>query len=498
MSINAHPLLSKSRFLAGLQCLKRLYLESYYRDLADEVAPSQQAIFDSGTAIGELARQRFPGGRLVREPYYEQREAERTTRRLLADTSIPALYEPAFSFEGIRTRVDILRRTDGVNFDLIEVKSTTRLKDVHIPDIAVQAYVAERCSITIRRAYLMHINRNYVYPGGDHSLQALFKLEDVTELAREYIEDAVPVELARMRQMLNADETPDITTGRHCSTPYVCPFFGHCHQGEPEHPIRLLPNLRRPLEERFRDAGITDISCIPPGFSGLSGLQRRVQASVVTGETYVSTELGTKLAEIGAPASFLDFETLSPAVPIFPGTRPYQAIPFQWSLHVRASDGSLVHQYFLDDGVGDPRKRFIESLLESVPPVGPVVTYSSYEGTVIERLAEEMAPYRSRLLELRGRLVDLLPIVRSSYYHANFRGSFSIKSVASALVPALDYKDLEIQDGTSAAAKFEQLVRGNAAESEMAQIREALLAYCSRDTEAMVHVYEALLTEVST
>ena len=255
MSINTHPWLSKSRFLAGLQCLKRLYLESYHRDLADEVAPSQQAIFDSGTAVGELARQRFPGGRLVREPYYEQRQAERTTRRLLADTSIPALFEPAFSFEGIRTRVDILRRTDGGNFDLIEVKSTTRLKDVHIPDIAVQAYAVERCGITIRRAYLMHINRNYVYPGGDHSLQALFKLEDVTELAREYIEDAVPVELARMRQMLNADETPDITTGRHCTTPYVCPFFGHCHQGEPEHPIRLLPNLRQAARRTVQGRG---------------------------------------------------------------------------------------------------------------------------------------------------------------------------------------------------------------------------------------------------
>ena len=223
-----------------------------------------------------------------------------------------------------------------------------------------------------------------------------------------------------------------------------------------------------------------------------------MQASVVTGETYVSADLGTQLAEIGVPASFLDFETLSPAVPIFPGTRPYQAIPFQWSLHVRAFDGSLVHKYFLDDGVGDPRKRFMESLLESVPPVGPVVTYSSYEVTVLKRLAEEMAPYRSLLLELRGRIVDLLPIVRSSYYHAKFRGSFSIKSVASALVPALDYNDLEIQDGTSAAAKYEQLVREKVDEPEAAQIREALLAYCSRDTEAMVHVYEALLTEANT
>lgn len=148
--------LSKSRFMAGLQCLKRLYLECHQRDLADPVQPGRPAIFDSGTVVGELARHRFPGGKLVEEQYFEQRSAERTTGRLLSDSSVPAGYEAAFTFNGVHTRVDVLRRTEDNEFDLIEVKSTAGLKEVHIPDVAIQVHVVEGCSVPIRRAYLMH------------------------------------------------------------------------------------------------------------------------------------------------------------------------------------------------------------------------------------------------------------------------------------------------------------------------------------------------------
>ena len=492
MTSNSYPRLSKSRFMAGLQCLKRLYLECHHRDLADEVGPVQQAIFDSGIAVGELARQRFPGGRLVQEKYFEQREAERTTRRLLEDGSIPAMYEPAFTFEGIQTRVDILRRTEDGKFDLIEVKSNTSLKDVHIPDVAIQLHVIEGCGVPIRRTFLMRIDRSYVYRGGKHHLEELFALEDVTNRARAYIEHAAPGKLARMWQSLRVTQTLDIETGRHCTTPYRCPFYGHCHRDEPEHPVSDLPSLSRPLEKRLRNKGITDIRSIPPDFMGLTSMQRRMIPSVVTGQPYAGPKLASELARIEAPASFLDFETLSPAVPRYTGTRPYQAIPFQWSLHVRAADGELTHSSFLDDGLDDPRERFITSLLKAVPPEGSVVAYSGYEGTVLRNLAEAFPSHCARLLELRERIVDLLQLIRGNYYHPGFHGSLSIKAVAPALVPDLLYEDLEIQEGTSAGAYFARLADGDVVESERTRIRKALSAYCERDTEAMVRVYEAL------
>ena len=172
--------LSKSRFMAGLQCLKRLYLECYERELADPIDERQQAIFDTGTGVGELARERFSHGRLIEERYFEIPQAIRTTEKVLSDATIPALFEAAFAFENIQIRVDILNRNSTGTFDLIEVKSTTSAKSQHIPDVAIQLHVLKGLGIPIRYAYLMHINSGYVYQGGPYELEGLFSLEDVT------------------------------------------------------------------------------------------------------------------------------------------------------------------------------------------------------------------------------------------------------------------------------------------------------------------------------
>ncbi len=489
--------LSKSRFMAGLQCLKRLYLECHHRDLADPVGAAQQTIFDSGTAVGELARGRFSGGLLVEEPYFKQQDAERTTQKLLLDDSVTTLYEAAFTYEGIHCRVDVLRRTERGAFDIIEVKSTTGMKDIHVPDIAIQMHVVEGSGIPVRRAYLMHIDRTYIYSGGEHDVEGLFALEDVTDEVRSYLETSVPGHLNSMWQSLESAETLEIETGRHCNFPYRCPFFGHCHAEDPEHPVSSLPNLRHGLEESLMQEGISDLRDIPPGYPGLSVLQRRVLDSVVTGLPYIGADLEYKLSEIGYPASFLDFETFSPAIPMYAGTSPYQTIPFQWSLHVRDTDGLVSHYSFLDDGRGDLRERLITSLLGTIPPNGTVVTYSGYEAYVLRELARAFPSYERSLKGLSSRIIDLLQLIRGSYYHPEFHGSFSIKSVVSALAPDLVYEDLDIREGASAAAVYEKLIRGDLGESNVTRIRDALLAYCARDSETMVRVYEALMLEAN-
>ncbi len=495
MAYQSSPLLSKSRFTAGLQCLKRLYLECYHRDLADPIDAGQQAVFDAGTAVGELARMRFSDGVLISEEFFKHDQAVESTLALLSDNSVPALYEPAFTFQGIRTRVDVLLRGDGQSFDLVEVKSTTGVRDHHIPDVAIQLHVVEGCGVSVSRAYLMHINNAYLYQGGGHDLDQLFALSDVTDQARRYEAEAIPSYLAEMWQALQLDVAPEIETGSHCTTPYRCPFFGHCHRDEPEHPISDLPRLKREDHERLRASGIRDIGSVPPNFTGLSLMQLRVRDSVVTCQPFVGPKLAASLGEIGFPASFLDFETLSLAVPIYPGTRPYQTIPFQWSLHVREESGGLTRSAFLDDGVGDPRERFITALLEAVPAEGSIVVYSGYETTVLKGLAQAFPEYRSPLLALSERVVDLLRLVRENYYHHGFHGSFSIKSVLPALVPDLGYADLEVPDGVAASAAYARIISGDAPEAEKASLRQALLAYCERDTEAMVRVYEALVEE---
>ncbi len=341
----------------------------------------------------------------------------------------------------------------------------------------------------------MHINSAYVYQGGDHDLDRLFSLTDVTEEARSYAAEEMPTGLARMWESLRLAETLDIETGRHCAIPHRCPFFGHCHRDEAKHPIRDLPRLKQGDYDRLKASGIRDIGAIPPDFTGLSGVQIRVRDSVASGRPFAGPDLASRLGEISFPASFLDFEALNPAIPIYVGTRPYQTIPFQWSVHVRDTNGGLRHSSFLDDGPGDPRERFAASLLAAMPPRGAIVTYSSYEETVMKGLAQAFPEYESRLLAACGRIVDLLPIIRGSYYHPKFHGNFSIKSVISALAPELAYDNLEIPEGRAAAAAYAGLIASDTPQSDGAEIREALLAYCERDTEAMVRVFETLLAE---
>ena len=410
---------------------------------------------------------------------------------------MPALYEAAFTFEGIRTRVDVLSRVNDLEFDLVEVKSSTSVRDEHIRDVAIQTHVVEGSGVTIRRAYLMHIDNTYVCSGGDHDLDQLFALEDVTDEVKAYSDSDMTGDLARMWESLETEETLAIETGPHCKIPYTCPFFGHCHRDEPEHPIRELPGLRQALRDHLKASEIDDIVGIPPDFSGLSWMQRRVLNSVTSGYPRVGPELASRLSEITFPASFLDFETLSPGVPLYPGTGPYQPVPFQWSLHVLEPDGGLTHRAFLDDGQGDPRERFVISLLDAVPPAGSLVTYSSYEVGVMTRLAQSFPQYEDRLMELGGRVIDLLQVIRGNYYHPGFHGSFSLKSVVPALVPDLAYGDLDIPEDLTAAAAYAGLVADKTPDSDRQAIREALLAYCARDTETMVRLYEALLAESS-
>ena len=487
------PNLSKSRFQAGLQCLKRLYLECYNRDLADPIDPATQAVFDTGNAVGEKARLRFPGGTLVDESHLEHARAVISTQALLSDLSVPALYEAAVNFEDIRARFDILVRKDGQVFDLVEVKSSTSVKKEHYTDVAVQLYAAEGSGIVIDRAYLMHINNTYVYQGGEHDLEQLFTLADVTGRARTYVAEGMANDLAEMWATLDLDGPPDIDTGKHCKSPYTCSFFGHCHSGEPEHPVRQLPRISDKLWASLKDLGIEHIGSIPEGLPGLNAMQQRVRNSVIVGRPYVDPGLRASLEEITFPASFVDFETVSPALPIYPGTRPYETVPFQWSLHLMDASGELTHDEFLNSDKEDPRERFAASLLDALPSEGSIITYSSYEKGVIDGLAQALPQYRESLLALADRIADLLKVVRDGYYHPGFHGSFSIKQVLPALSPGTGYGELEVQEGMEASTKYLRLVTSDVPAAEDERVREALLAYCQRDTEAMVLVYRALL-----
>ncbi|MDD5094108.1 MAG: DUF2779 domain-containing protein [Dehalococcoidia bacterium] len=492
------PLLSKSRFMAGLQCHKRLYLECYHRDLADEISASQQSIFDAGTEVGVLARKMYSGGILIGEDHLYHEESVKSTATMLCDRSIPAIYEAGFLFDDVRVRVDILARVEGDAFDLIEVKSNTELKDEHLYDIGIQAYVLQGCGIKVKRAYLCHIDTDYVYQGGDYDLRQLFELEDITRDTQR-LQSEIPTLLAMMRSPLQKLEPPNIQIGRQCTKPYDCPFSGYCHQDEPEHHISQLPRASETLLSSLKEAGINDIRDIPVGFPGLNAMQQRVRDCVVDNRWYLDPHLSLELSQLEYPVHFLDFETFNPVLPLYPGTRPYQVIPFQWSDHILGKDGVLSHEAFLYDGFDDPRESFARSLLASLGESGSIVVYSGFEESRIRDLALALPHLSGDLMSiLDGRIVDLLKLIRKYCYHPEFHGSFSIKAVLPALVSNLGYDDLDIGEGGTASAAYAEMIRPETTPERREWIRGALLAYCKRDTQAEVHLVKVLRNRLET
>lgn len=484
------PRLSKSKFLAGLQCHKRVYLDVHHPSWAAPPDPSMQAVLDMGTELGVLARSQFPGGLLIEEGYRQREAALAHTGKVLADPTVSAIFEGAFEHHGVLVRVDILERIVGpggevLSWRLIEVKSSSRVKDVHLADLAIQSEVLLGCGIVLSAMCLMHINTDYVYEGGDIDVGRLFAIEDVTDAVMSRRVN-VPEQVAEMKLLLLQNTPPAVEPGPHCQSPYECPFWNHCTKDKPARWIYHLPGSKQ-IVRRLVEQGITTIDEIPAG-TALSLSQRRVKDNV----EWVSAKLEAVLQSIQYPVHHVDFETVMLAAPRVPATRPYQSIPVQWSNHIEDESGIVTHQEFLHEEPTEPRKRWAEALIESLGDHGSICVYSSYEEAMIRQLGEAFPEFRSAFKPILKRLWDLHPIVKDYYYHPGFNGSYSMKSVLPALAPSLAYDDLRIREGGQAAAEYYRMVFVETDWVERAAIREALLRYCERDTFAMVALRRVL------
>ena len=483
------PLLSKSKFLSGLQCSRRLWLEVHRPELAPPPDPQTEALFATGREVGELARQCFPRGVLVEEAYHQHDQAVERSAEVLGQAGVPAIFEAAFSHDGVCMRADILGRGEA-GWRLIEVKSSASLKDEHVPDLAVQHHVLSGCGVEVESDHLMRINTGYVYDGRRLDLGQLFTLDDATG-AVAGMAGEVPDLLAEQRTLLASLDEPAVAPAFQCASPWNCPFTSHCTEDKPRYWVRRLPGIGRSRFEELVAAGIEDIADIPPSF-GLTERQQRACMATRTGRPWVSADLGGELSAIVRPVRFLDFETIGPVIPRYPGTRPYQAIPFQWSLYTVTPSGSATHTSFLSDSDLDPRRELAESLLEALGDRGSIVAYNAgFETGIIQGLAEALPDRAARLLGLLDRVVDLLSILRRCYYHRDLLGSFSLKQVVPVLVPDCAYGDLAIQDGAVASLEYLRMLSAPDPE-ERDRIRASLLDYCQRDTWAMVRIWEEL------
>ena len=477
--------LSKSRFVAGVQCHKLLWWKVHEPD-AVELQPDTvlRDLFDQGKGVGALATTLFPGGLLIDLPHHAVEERINETRDAL-EGGAPAVFEASFLEHRTFVAVDILELV-AEGYHLIEVKSSTSQKPEHILDVAVQLYVLAEAGIDVTRASVMHLNRDFRSP----DLGERFCQTDVTMAAREFELDTA-AEIDAQFKMLDRP-LPSIAIGEHCHDPRPCPFMERCWPQEPDHISRLY-RVGVKTAAKYFEEGIHHISDIPSSKKLPDAARRQVRA-LGEGGMIVEPGLGEALPALSGAVGFLDFETIARAIPPWPALAPWGQAAAQFSYHQSKFDGSYSHVGFLAEGPGDARPELARLMVEATQTADKVVTYSSFEKTRIRSLQKSVPELEPELLELEHKLFDLLPVIRDHVYHPDFQGSFSIKRVLRPLVPELSYDDLVIVDGRVASVKIARLlfVSGKISPDENERVRQDLLDYCQRDTWAMVRLLEAL------
>ncbi len=494
---------SKSKYCSYWQCPKLAWLNQY-RPEERVTDGNADAHMEAGREVGKLARSLF--GSFVDVTSYVAQQLdlatmlEKTKQEMEKDT--PVICEAAFSYEGCYCAVDILKKTED-GWAIYEVKSSTATGDmenvepVYAADIAYQKYVLEHCGVSVTGTYLVNINRDYVREG-ELDLQKLFCIRDASDSVKEESK-AVEKNLEEAQEILTNSEEPSYDLEVGCYSPYPCSYWNYCTKHVPKESVFDLYRLpfKKKLEY-YHQGLITYQDLNKSGVIKNPKQQRQISFALDKKGTYVEREnIRAFLEQLTYPLYFLDFETMQPVIPLFDGTKPYQQIPFQYSLHyIEAKGGSLKHKEFLAESGTNPLRDIAEALCKDIPMNVCVTAYNkAFECTRLKELASMFPDLEEHLLNIEAHIVDLLvPFQSGYYYNRAMGGSFSIKSVLPAIFPndpELDYHGLEgVHNGSEAMTIFPKIKDMSKEEQEKA--RRNLLKYCELDTYAMVKVWEEL------
>jgi len=487
--------LSKSKLIAFRQCPKRLWLEVHLPQLRED-SKSTQAIFRTGHEVGELAQRLYdPTGRgdLIDLHTEGVGPAIERSKSLLQGRA--PVFEAGFAAGGAMAFADVMLPVtqDGkAAWHMVEVKSSTSVKDYHLDDIAIQSFVARESGVDLTGVSLAHIDSSWTYKG-DGVYRGLLVEQDLTQIAFSRT-DEVRTWIAAAHAVASKEAPPKVETGLQCINPFPCGFSAHCHKDKPaaEFPVTWLPRIQsKTLKTYIHENAVIDMRDIPDSLLNLQ--QRRVRDQTVSGECFFDAD-GARhdLRQHKFPAYFLDFETIQFGVPKWAGTRPFQSLPFQFSLHRLDEQGELDHHGFLDLSGEDPTHSFACALVEHCGDFGPIFVYNSgFEGSRINELAQRFLELKTSLLAIKQRLVDLLPIAQARFYHPSQMGSWSIKKVLPAIAPKLNYQQLAgVKDGDMAMQAFLEAIAPGTAVDRKQEIHGQLQAYCALDTLAMVEIWK--------
>jgi len=484
--------LSKSSFIRGLQCDKSLYLYKHHYKLKDPTPSSLQAVFDQGTSIGLLAQELFPYGvDASPENHYKMVESVGKTLDFISQGQT-IIYEATFLYDDVLAALDILVNDEN-GWKAYEVKSSTKVSDTYVKDAAIQYYTIKNSGIDLKDISIVYINNQYV-KNGEIDINELFMVESVYDQVLEFL-PRIPNEVRRLKDVIESPDIPSVDIGPHCSDPYDCDFKGTCWKHIPEYSVFDISRLNKDKKFDLYKQGIISLNQIDLGQTDLNPNQVLQVQSELSGSVHIDlNEIRNFTNGLNYPLYFLDFETIGPAIPIYNGSRPYEQLVFQYSLHIRETPTSEIeHREYLADPTEDPRVGFIEQLIQDCDSKGDILVYNiGFERGKINGLIEAFPQYILELSGIVGRLKDLMtPFQQKWYYTPEMKGSYSIKSVLPALIPELSYNDLEIKDGGTASNTFLSIVNGTF-QGDLQVARKQLLEYCKLDTYAMVKILEKL------
>lgn len=473
--------------MRGYQCLKYIYLSVHHKELESPVTIEQQVIFNQGNLVGEAARKLFAQGVLVDNKPWDFVGSLKKTRELLSNKT-PIIFEAAFDYQGCYARADIIEyNSSSERWTIYEVKSSTKVKEEQLDDVALQAWIMAKSGLPIEKIFIMHLNPNCIHP----NLTELFIQQEVTELVRL----RYPLINQKINQLFSAlrkSETPEISIGSQCLSPNPCSFKEHCWSqiNWPEFSVFDLPKIGDKKWD-YLLAGQLDLKEI--SIENLDPLQSRIIDCVKSNKNFIDIKaIKSEIAQWSWPLIFLDFETINPAIPRYPGSSPYQQIPFQFSIHIWPNLESSItsHYEYLHQESSDPRPTLLKNLIPLLKQPGTIVAYyKQFEIARLQEMALQFKDYEADILSIIERVQDPLPIIRSHIYDLAFKGSFSLKAVAPALLgQSFSYHNLSVDNGMAAQRAFEEIINPNTDASRKEELIKASLIYCQQDTQVMVEL----------
>lgn len=477
--------ITKTSFVDGHRCPKLPWLDHHAPEDGASPTQDEKRRAAQGHLVGALAREQFPRGTLMPSEASDNSVALDETQHAV-ERGETTLFEAAFRSEDVHVVVDILQRdgVDPLGWHVTEVKATTRLKEHHVSDAAIQAHVLERTGLRVLTVSILHLNPEFRAPDDGSP----FVRVDVTEQVSNV--DVVGA-LEGHRQLVARDEPPVVAIGPQCNDPHPCRFKALCWAPYGSRTIFRVP---KPIHPKRRKALIAanQIRLEDVDRDRLSDAERAGVDLILNRHVHIDrSAIAGTLERLVYPLHFLDFEAIDDAVPRHAGAHPYQHVPFQFSVHVLSEDGALTHHEYLHEDASDPRPQLITRLLESVGPSGTVVAYhDAYERKILKELGRDFPEAAPSLRRIADRLWDQRSVFKAAYIDHRFEGRTSIKKVLPVLCPDLTYASMPVSNGTEAMATWDSAVHGRSV--DRAQAFQALREYCRQDTLAMVRIHEAL------